>query len=350
MAPRCPGRQTRELPGEFDYARAPVAPKPRQLGRGDGGVGHQPLRRRARRGRGRSARSRARRPARPRCCARRSARRRRRGRSARRDRRGSSPDLYAEPVRHASRRRGGAVRASPPSLPHHPTAGYATPKTAAPSRPVHDGAAREEIERTLRGGGDRRGARAGADRGGDRPRAAADAPLHGPRPGGAHRTDAEDPGLAHRCPPGARRSPWSARAAAARAPAAPRWPRPTASTARCPPPASRFLRTPRSTEPALREARTQGLLLLDTPTVSGADPSSIYALAELLEQLAARSRGARAPRHARRHTRGPAAGGAGPTERRRAGDHPRRRDRPTRGGGADGVHVRAGPRPHAGAG
>ncbi len=38
-------------------------------------------------------------------------------------------------------------------------------------------------------------------------------------------------------------------------------------------------------EPALREARTQGLLLLDTPTVSGADPSSINALAELLEQL-----------------------------------------------------------------
>ena len=39
-------------------------------------------------------------------------------------------------------------------------------------------------------------------------------------------------------------------------------------------------------EPALREARAQGLLLLDTPTVSGADPSSIHELAELLEQLA----------------------------------------------------------------
>ncbi len=38
-------------------------------------------------------------------------------------------------------------------------------------------------------------------------------------------------------------------------------------------------------EPALREARAQGLLLLDTPTVSGADPGSIHALAELLEQL-----------------------------------------------------------------
>jgi hypothetical protein len=38
-------------------------------------------------------------------------------------------------------------------------------------------------------------------------------------------------------------------------------------------------------EPALREARAQGLLLLDTPTVSGADPTSIQALAELLEQL-----------------------------------------------------------------
>jgi GNAT superfamily N-acetyltransferase len=38
-------------------------------------------------------------------------------------------------------------------------------------------------------------------------------------------------------------------------------------------------------EPALREARTQGLLLLDTPTVSGADAGSISALAELLERL-----------------------------------------------------------------
>ena len=38
-------------------------------------------------------------------------------------------------------------------------------------------------------------------------------------------------------------------------------------------------------EPALREARAGGLLLLDTPTVSGASPSSIEALAELLEQL-----------------------------------------------------------------
>ncbi len=38
-------------------------------------------------------------------------------------------------------------------------------------------------------------------------------------------------------------------------------------------------------EPALREARARGLLLLDTPTVSSADPSSINALAELLEQL-----------------------------------------------------------------
>lgn len=38
-------------------------------------------------------------------------------------------------------------------------------------------------------------------------------------------------------------------------------------------------------EPALREARAEGLLLLDTPTVSGASPSSIDALAELLERL-----------------------------------------------------------------
>ncbi len=38
-------------------------------------------------------------------------------------------------------------------------------------------------------------------------------------------------------------------------------------------------------EPALREARAEGLLLLDTPTVSGASPSSIDALAQLLEQL-----------------------------------------------------------------
>ncbi len=37
--------------------------------------------------------------------------------------------------------------------------------------------------------------------------------------------------------------------------------------------------------PALHEARAHSLLLLDTPTVSGADPSSIHALAELLEQL-----------------------------------------------------------------
>jgi flagellar biosynthesis GTPase FlhF len=39
-------------------------------------------------------------------------------------------------------------------------------------------------------------------------------------------------------------------------------------------------------ESALREARTGGLLLLDTPPVSCADPDSISALAELLEQLA----------------------------------------------------------------
>jgi flagellar biosynthesis protein FlhF len=38
-------------------------------------------------------------------------------------------------------------------------------------------------------------------------------------------------------------------------------------------------------EPALGEARAQGLLLLDTPTVSGADPGSIHALAQLLERL-----------------------------------------------------------------
>jgi flagellar biosynthesis protein FlhF len=38
-------------------------------------------------------------------------------------------------------------------------------------------------------------------------------------------------------------------------------------------------------EPALREARAQGLLVLDTPTVSSADPTSIDALAELLVQL-----------------------------------------------------------------
>ncbi len=103
-------------------------------------------------------------------------------------------------------------------------------------------------------------------------------------------------------------------------------------------------------EPALRKARAQGLLLLDTPTVSGADPSSIHELAELLEQLGTRSRGARAPSHARRHARSPAGAGAAPPERHGAGNHPRRRDRPTRGGGANGVHVRAGPRPHAGAG
>jgi signal recognition particle GTPase len=38
-------------------------------------------------------------------------------------------------------------------------------------------------------------------------------------------------------------------------------------------------------EPALNAARAGGLLLLDTPTVSSADPGSIDALAELLEQL-----------------------------------------------------------------
>lgn len=38
-------------------------------------------------------------------------------------------------------------------------------------------------------------------------------------------------------------------------------------------------------EPTLRETRAQGLLLLDTPTVSGADLRSIDALAELLAQL-----------------------------------------------------------------
>ena len=38
-------------------------------------------------------------------------------------------------------------------------------------------------------------------------------------------------------------------------------------------------------EPALREARAGGVLLLDTPPVSCADPGSISALAELLEQL-----------------------------------------------------------------
>jgi flagellar biosynthesis GTPase FlhF len=38
-------------------------------------------------------------------------------------------------------------------------------------------------------------------------------------------------------------------------------------------------------EPALSAARAGGLLLLDTPTVSGADPGSIDALAQLLKQL-----------------------------------------------------------------
>jgi hypothetical protein len=43
---------------------------------------------------------------------------------------------------------------------------------------------------------------------------------------------------------------------------------------------------PASAEPALREGWTGGLQLLDTPPVSGADPDSIVALAELLAPLA----------------------------------------------------------------
>ena len=91
---------------------------------------------------------------------------------------------------------------------------------------------------------------------------------------------------------------------------------------------------------ALRDAREEGLLLLDLPALSPNDRAGIRACAALLEALAPDRVILALPATLGAQASGATARGPAPARREHAGDHPRRRDRPARGRRGDRVRLR----------